>query len=74
MHIGWLKAYKEFAASHFAYNSCSFSSGEEDYLLREKTNCDFKLNDDIRIKILKGNVDTHPCDIKGKRWTNLLNQ
>ncbi|HBA9837748.1 TPA: hypothetical protein J1487_004723 [Escherichia coli] len=74
LHIGWLKAYKGISASHFLYNSCSFSSGRDDYFLREKTNCESKLNDDIRVKILKGNVDATPCDIKGQRWANLLNQ
>ncbi|EFG6833426.1 TPA: hypothetical protein RXP34_003275 [Escherichia coli] len=74
LKVGWWKAYKGVAATHFLFNSCSFSSGEDDYILRKKTEGGEKLSDDFRVKIIRGNHDVSPCDIRGARWRRLINQ
>ncbi|EBU9822100.1 hypothetical protein ABSZ42_004876 [Salmonella enterica subsp. enterica serovar Newport] len=74
LYVGWWKGYKQTSATHFKTGSCSFSSGSEDYDLRENSNCEFKLNDDARIKFIKGNIYVSPPYASGKRWENILKQ
>lgn len=54
--VGWWKGYKGISATHFMNETCFFSSGEDDYYLRKKTNGRDKLPSNLRIEIVKGNI------------------
>lgn len=64
LKVGWWKAYKGIAATHFSMNSCSFSSGEEDYYLRKESGCRDKLTDESRIKLVRGNASISICSFR----------
>lgn len=72
LKVGWWKGYKDISATHFIPNSCSFSSGVEDYNIRASSNVESKLSDDLRVKFVKGNIEVNPLYCSSPRWKRLI--
>ncbi|EMD3084762.1 hypothetical protein VQY72_002144 [Salmonella enterica] len=72
LKVGWWKGYTDICATHFISNSCSFSSGTEDYKIRASNSAENKLSDEIRLKFIKGNIAVNPLHCSSSRWQRLL--